>query len=122
MKTKKQAEMTITVSPQIETRLRRKAAQTGQDADALAVSLLSEALDNEASEEELRAEYHSLADLEMAGPLTDTQTARLRHVEARLDDWEERRPAVQALYRRRAQDDRKLDRILAFLESLPHTH
>jgi len=111
--------MTITVSPQIETRLRRKAAQTGQDTDTLAVSLLSEALDNEASEEELRAEYHGLVDLETAGLLTDAQAARLRHVETRLDDWDERRPAVQALYQRLAQDDRKLDRILAFLESLP---
>jgi len=114
--------MTITVSQQIETRLRRKAAQTGQDADTLAASLLSDALDNEASEEELRAEYHSLADLETTGHLTDTQAARLRHVEVRLDDWEERRPAAEALYRRLAQDDQKLDRILAFLDSLPQAH
>lgn len=113
--------MIITVPKQVETRLRRKAARTGQDADTLAGAMLSDALDDEATEEELRAEYHSLVDLEVTGRLSESQAARLRQIQDRLDDQDERNPAVQSLYRRLDQDADKLDRILAILENRART-
>ena len=84
--------MTITLTPQIETRLRRKVARTGLKADVLAASLLSDALADEASEDELREEYHLTA-LEMKGMLSDAHEARLRQVTQALDDQDAHSPA-----------------------------
>lgn len=108
--------MTITLSPETEARLRRKAERTGRDVNALAESLISEAVADE-SEMELRAEYRRLMDRKRRQRLSASQATRLREVEQALDDLEEQNPAVQALYQRLAEDDNKLDRVLAILES-----
>ena len=86
--------VTITLIPQIETRLRRKMARTGLKADVLVASLLSDALADEAPEDELREEYHHLTALEMKGMLSDAQEARLRQVTQALDDQDAHSPAA----------------------------
>ena len=101
--------MTITLTPQIETRLRRKAARTGEDANALVESLLSEALAAEASEEELRDEYRQLIALELKGILTDADFARLRRVTQALDDLDMTSPAALVMSQRLDETGRKLD-------------
>lgn len=111
--------MTITLAPQLETRLRRKAARTGKDADALVEALLSNALADEASEEELREEYHHLVALELKGMLTGAQAAHLRQVTQELDDLDAHSPAAQAMSLRLAETGRKLDEMLALLRGLP---
>jgi hypothetical protein len=89
--------MTITLAPQLETRLRRKAARTGKDTDALVEALLSDALADEASEEELREEYHHLVTLELKAMLSDVQAARLSQVTQKLDDLDAHSPAAQSM-------------------------
>jgi len=116
--------MTITLAPQVETRLRRKAARMGQEADALAGTLLWDALADEAAEEdpkmgELRQEYHHLVGLEPKGMLPDTQDARLRQVTQQLDDLDAHSPAAQAMSQRLDDTGRKLDEMLALLRGLP---
>lgn len=111
--------MTITLAPQIETRLRRKAARTGEDADALAALLLSDALVDEASEEELREEYRHLASLELHSSLSEAQSARLHRVTRALDDLDVNSPAAQAMSQRLDETGRKLDEMLAILRGLP---
>ncbi len=56
MSGKGDGDMTITLAPQLEKRLRRKGARTGQDTNALAEEILSDALVDEVSEDDLRAE------------------------------------------------------------------
>ncbi|MGI4788565.1 MAG: hypothetical protein ACRYFS_06915 [Janthinobacterium lividum] len=111
--------MTITLAPQIETRLRRKAARTGEDADTLAAALLSEALVDEASEEELRDEYRQLVVLELKGTLSDPHLARLRQVTQALDQRDRSSPAAQAMSQRLTETGSKLDEMLTILRSLP---
>ncbi|MDQ2799802.1 MAG: hypothetical protein M3Y13_09185 [Armatimonadota bacterium] len=111
--------MTITVAPKIETRLRRKAARTGQDANTLAEAVLWDALADEASDEELREEYHSLVDLELAGRLSDAQATRLAQITRELDERDAQSPAAQAMRERLDETGRKLDEMLAILQSLP---
>ena len=111
--------MTITLAPQIESKLRRKAARTGESADALAEALLSEALTEEASEEELRQEYRQLAALELHGALPDAQAARLHRVTQALNERDARSPAAQAMSERLDETGRKLDEMLAILRGLP---
>ena len=113
--------MTITLAPQIETRLRRKAARTGEDADALVELLLSDALSDEASEEELREEYRHLAGLELHGNLSEAQSARLNRVTRALNDLEAHSPAAQAMSQRLDETGHKLDEMLAILRGLPTT-
>lgn len=111
--------MTITLAPQIESRLRRKAARTGEDADALAALLLSDALADEASEEELREEYRHLVGLELKGILSEPRSARLRRVTQALDDLDARSPAAQVMSQRLDETGHKLDEMLAILRGLP---
>ena len=111
--------MTITLAPLIETRLRRKAARTGEDADTLVEALLLEALSDEVPEEELRAEYHQLVALELRGELSDGQASRLRRVTQTLDDLDAASPAAQVMSRRLDEMGRKLDEMLALLRALP---
>jgi hypothetical protein len=107
--------MTITLAPQVETRLRRKAARMGEDADRLIQALLLDALADEASEEELREEYHHLVALELRSKLSDVQTARLHRVTQELDDLDAHSPAAQATSERLDETGRKLDEMLALL-------
>lgn len=111
--------MTITLAPQVETRLRRKAARMGEDANRLIETLLLDALADEASEEELREEYHQLVALELRGELSDAQAARLRRVMQELDGLDTHSPAAQAMSLRLEETGRKLDEMLALLRSLP---
>jgi len=116
--------MTITLAPQIEKRLRRKAARTGQEADTLAGTLLWDALADEAVEEDeparlLREEYHQLATLELKGTLSGLQASRLRQVAQELDDLETHSPATQSMSLRLDETGRKLDEMLALLRGLP---
>jgi hypothetical protein len=116
--------MTITLPQQVEKRLRRKAARIGQEADALAGTLLWEALADEAVDEEatageLREEYHQLVALELRGELSDAQAARLRRVMQELDGLDTHSPAAQAMSLRLEETGRKLDEMLALLRSLP---
>lgn len=111
--------MTITLTSRIETRLRRKAARTGQDADALAETLLSDALVDEASEEELREEYRQLISLELRGGLSEPQAARLHQIVVELDSLDTQSPAAQEMAQRLDETGRKLDEMLAILRSLP---
>ena len=111
--------MTITLAPQIESRLRRKAARTGEDANALVETLLLDALADEGSEEELRDEYRQLVALEIKGVLSEAQSARLHRVMRALDDLDVRSPAAQAMSQRIDETGRKLDDMLAILRGLP---
>ncbi len=115
--------MTITLAPQVEKRLRRKAARIGQEADTLAGTLLWDALADEAVEEttaeELREEYHHLVTLELKGMLSGAQAARLRLVTQELDDLDTHSPAAQAMSLRLDETGRKLDEMLALLRGLP---
>lgn len=111
--------MTINLAPQLEKRLRRKASQTGQDADTLAVELLSDVLGDGTTEEELREEYHQLVGLELRGRLSDAQAVRLRQVRQELDDLDANSPAAQAMSQRLDETGRKLDEMLTILRSLP---
>ena len=112
--------MTITLAPQVETRLRRKAARMGQEADALAGALLWDALADEATEAEsveeasvgeMRAEYQHLVTLELKGALSNTQATRLRQVTQELDDLDMHSPAAQAMSLRLDETGRKFDEI-----------
>ena len=111
--------MTITLAPQLETRLRRKAARMGEDADRLIESLLLDALADEVSEEELRDEYRQLATLELRGTLFETQLGRLSQVTQALDAIDRHSPAAQAMTQRLDETGRKLDEMLAILRELP---
>ncbi len=115
--------MTITLAPQTESRLRRKAARMGEDADRLIEALLRDALADEAlaeaSEEELREEYRRLVAQEMRGNLPDSHAARLRQVTQDLDDLDMHSPAAQAMSARLDETGRKLDEMLALLRGLP---
>jgi len=111
--------MTITLAPQVEMRLRRKAACMGEDADRLIETLLLDALADEASEEELHEEYHQLVALKLKDELSDAQAARLRLVTQSLDDLDMASPAAQAMSERLDETGRKLDEMLALLRSLP---
>ena len=111
--------MTITLAPQIETRLRRKAARLGEDADALVEVLLSDVLADEASEEELRAEYRQLVALELKGILSEVQSAHLCRVTQALDDLDARSQAAQVMSQRLDETGQKLDEMLAILRGLP---
>ena len=116
--------MTITLPQQVESRLRRKAARMGQEADALAGTLLWEALADEAAEEEatdgkLREEYHQLVSVELKGTLSDAQAVRLHQVMQELDDLDTHSPAAQAMSLRLDETGRKLDAMLAILRGLP---
>ena len=111
--------MTITLAPQIETRLRQKAARTGKDTNALVEALLLDALADETSEPELREEYRHLVALEMTGNLSEAQTAHLRHVTAALEDLDAHSPAALAMSQRLDETGRKLDEMLELLRGLP---
>ncbi len=111
--------MTITLAPEVETRLRRKAARTGEDADTLAGALLAEVLADEMSDEELRDEYRQLVALELAGTLSETQEARLRRVTQDMDALDARGPAARAMSQRLDETGHKLGEMLAILRSLP---
>lgn len=116
--------MTITLAPQVETRLRRKAARTGQEVDTLAGTLLWDALADEAVEEDepakvLREEYHQLVALELKGTLSDAQATRLSQVTQHLDDLDTHSPAAQTMSLRLDETGRKLDEMLAILRGLP---
>ena len=111
--------MTITLAPQIETKLRRKAARTGEDADILAEALLSTALGDESSEEELREEYRQIVALEFKGVLSKAHSARLRRVKQALDNIDARSPAAVAMSQRLDEAGHKLDEMLAILRGLP---
>ena len=110
--------MTITLPPQVETPLRRRAAQTGMDADTLAGALLLDAL-TETQGGALREEYHQLVALQLRGHLSLEQTERLRTVVEELDDLDAQSPAAQAMAQRLGETDRKLDEMLALLRVLP---
>ena len=91
----------------------------GEDADALVESLLADILTDEASEDELRAEYRHLGALELKGELSEAQATRLRRVTQALDDQDARSPAAQVMPQRLADTGRKLDEMLAILRGLP---
>ena len=110
--------MTITLPPQVESRLRRKAARLGEDADLLAGSLLLHALADEDSEE-LRQEYRQLVTLELRDTLNDAQMAHLYQVTQKLDDFDRHSPAAQAMSERLEETGRKLDEMLAIIRTLP---
>ncbi len=111
--------MTITLAPQVETRLRRKAARTGEEAGALADALLLNALSDGASETELREEYRQLAAAELKGELSGAQAARLRQVAQALDSLDMSSPAAQAMSQRLDETGHKLDEMLTIIRSLP---
>lgn len=111
--------MTITLTPNTETRLRQKAARTGQAADTLAELLLSNALLGEGPSEELRAEYHQLAVSEMRGTLSAGMAARLEEVTQEMDALDMRSSAAQTMFQRLRETDQKLDEMLAILRGLP---
>ncbi len=111
--------MTITLAPQVETRLRRKAARTGEDANALADALLSNALSDEASETELREEYRQLVTLELRDTLSASQTNRLHQVTQALDDLDMHSAAALTMSLRLDEAGHKLDEMLAIVRSLP---
>ncbi len=111
--------MTITLAPQVETRLRRKAARNGQELNALADALLLEALDDDVSDEELRDEYHQLVALELRGLLSQTQSTRFYRVRQELDARDASGAAAQAMSQRLEATGQKLDEMLAILRSLP---
>jgi len=111
--------MTITLAPQIETRLLRKAARTGEDADALAEALLLDALADEASEVELREEYRQLVGMELQGNLSEAQAVHLSRITHALDDLDAHSPAAQVMSQRLDETGRKLDEMLAILRRLP---
>lgn len=111
--------MTITLAPQVETRLRRKAARMGEDANKLIETLLLDALADEASEEELREEYRQLVAVELKSDLSEAQAVHLRQVTQALDDLDTHSPAAQAMSERLDETSRKLDEMLALLRSLP---
>ncbi len=111
--------MTITLAPQVETRLRRKAARTGEDANVLADALLLNALSDEASEAELREEYRQLVAVELRNNLSASQASRLHQITAALDDLDAHSPAAQAMSLRLDETGRKLDEMLALIRSLP---
>lgn len=98
--------MAITLTPNIETRLRQKAARTGQAADTLAESLLSDALLGEVSAEELRAEYQQLTASEMQGTLSKAMAFRLEEVTQEMDALDMNSP-------------QNLDEMLAIRRGLP---
>lgn len=111
--------MTITLAPQIETRLRRKAASMGQDANALVESLILDGLGDEASEAELREEYRQLVAVELKGGLSEAQAGRLRQITQALDDSDMHSQAAQAMSERLDETGRKLDEMLKLLRNLP---
>lgn len=111
--------MTITLAPQIETRLRRKAARTGQDMNTLAQEILSDGLVDEVLEDDLRDEYHQLITLELKGQLPGPQSERLRQVRQELDDLDANSPAARVMSERLDETGRKLDEMLAILRGLP---
>ncbi len=112
-------QMTISLAPQLEKRLRWKAARTGQDTNTLAEEILSDALGDEVSEDELREEYHQLIDLELKGQLLGPQSDRLRQIRQELDNLDAQSPAAQAMYERLDETGLKLDEMLSILRSLP---
>ena len=113
--------MTIKLAPEVETRLRRKAARTGEDADTLAGALLLDALSDETSDEELRGEYRQLVALELNGTLSQAQANRLHRVTEELDDLDVRSPAAQEMSLRLDETGRKLDEMLTILRGFPLT-
>ncbi len=111
--------MTVTLTPNTETRLRQKAARTGQEADMLVEAILSNALTEEASEEELRVEYRHLAALQMRGVISEAMAVRLAEVTRKLDALDRNSPAAKAMFERLAETDQKLDEMLTILRGLP---
>ncbi len=67
----------------------------------------------------LLEERAALLDQEDAGTLSPSQSARLRGIEAELDQLEDQDPIEQEADRRLAHTSNKLDEILALLRSLP---
>lgn len=111
--------MTVTLTPNTETRLRRKAARTGQEADLLVEVILSNALIEEDSEEELRAEYRHLVASEMQGTLSEAMAARLAELTREMDAMDMSSPAAQTMFERLTETDQKLDEMLTILRGLP---
>jgi len=111
--------MTITLAPQIETRLRRKAARTGKSPDVLASALLLDALADETLKEDLRDEYHQLVVLELRGTLSEADATRLHAITQELDDLDINSPAAEAMLERLDETGHKLDEMLAILHTLP---
>ena len=111
--------MTITLAPQVETRLRRKAARIGQDANSLVEALILDGLADEASESELREEYRQLVAVELKGSLSEAQARHLRQVTQELDDLDVNSPAALAMSQRLEETGHKLDEMLALLRGLP---
>lgn len=110
--------MTITLTPNTEMRLRREATRTGQEADMLVETIFSNALIEEDSEEELRAEYRHLVASEMRGALSEAKAARLAEVTQEMDALDMNSPAAQAMFGRLTETDQKLDEMLAILRGL----
>ena len=92
--TTRDEETTITLPPQVETPLRRRAAQAGMDADALAGAILLDAL-AETPEEALREERHQLVALKLRGQLDPSQAERLRAVDGELDRLDAQSPGLK---------------------------
>ncbi len=123
--------MMITLTPNTETRLRRKAARTGQEADTLAEAILSDALPDEVSEEgqfagqdaeqykELRAEYRQLAASEMRGTLSEAMASRLEAVTREMDALDMNSPAARTMFQPLRETDQKMDEMLTILRGLP---
>lgn len=120
--------LAIDLTPAEEARLTAAAVQEGLDLSALAKRRVmadpvpsESAAPPDASQEDPDAEYLTLVNLELAGPLTEEQAARLRRVEQRLHEEAARNPAVQALYQFLDGSDVKWDRVMALLESYVRT-
>lgn len=114
--------LTIDLTLQEEASLAAAAQQTGVAPEEVVKKLLAQLVPvPEVAEETLREEYRHLAMLDVRGQSDDAQRARLSRVKQELDDREERSPAVQALLRRLDEDDARLDRIIALLESRSRT-
>ena len=71
------------------------------------------------SEQSLLAEYHTLADAELARALSSAEAARLREVEAALDRAEAQSPDARLMAARLEETAGKLGALLAAVQALP---
>lgn len=113
--------LTIDLTPSEEARLVGVAQQEGLGLPALAHKIVTAYPAPPALEEDLNAESHDLVDLDLGGQLTETQAARLRWVEQKLDEADAQDPLEQEMDRRVRETGSQLDAILALLKKLPQT-
>ena len=114
---------TITLSPEEDAALHARAALAGCTAEELLrqaarAPIITPTPDALPPDDALLAEYRDLMCQELRGALTSEGAARLRAVEAELDERDESGPDAHALASRLTQTCDKLDALLQALRDL----